>query len=155
MANLNEARIIGNLGQEPELKYTQTGRPVCTLNIATNRVWTDDATKKEQSEVSWHRVVVWGKQAENAAKYLAKGDPVFVGGRMHTRSYEDSEGKMRWVTEVIAQSVQFLKPAPKNRPPHPGDDSSPRTSVRDASSPGASGSFEYIPSNPGDDDIPF
>lgn len=120
MASLNRVDIIGNLGQEPELKYTQTGKPVCTLNVATNREWKDD-TGKVHKEVSWHRVVVWGKQAENASKYLGKGDPVYVSGRMETRKYTDKDNIDRWVTEVVAQSVQFLKPAPSNRPPHPGE----------------------------------
>lgn len=120
MANLNRADIIGNLGSEPELKYTLNGTPVCTLSIATNRKWTDK-NNKEHEEVTWHRVVVWDKQAENVQKFLSKGDPVYVTGRMQTRKYTDDKGNDRYVTEVVAQSVQFLKPKPSNRPPHPAD----------------------------------
>lgn len=149
MPSVNEARIIGNLGNAPDVRHTQAGTAVCTLSIATNRKWKDDAGK-EHEEVSWHRVVVWGKQAENAGKYLAKGDPVYVAGRMQTRSYTDDKGIERWVTEVVAQSVQFLKPAPRSGPPHPAG------AGRDTGGPPpAEWSDSGGPPPAGDDDIPF
>ena len=145
MASLNVVHIIGNLGDAPELKKTQTGRSVCTLSIATNRKWKDDAGK-EQEEVQWNRVVVWGVQAENAARYLKKGSSVFVAGRLATRKYTAEDGIDRWVTEVVAQLVQFLDRAPKNRPPHPAD-----SPAGDSEAPGDWGP----PPDGGEDDIPF
>lgn len=107
MASLNRVMIIGNLGQDPELRYTQNQTAVCTLNIATtdSRVGAD-GQKKDFTE--WHRVVVWSRQAENCAKYLAKGRPVFVEGRLQTRSWEDQNGNKRYTTEIVAQNIQFL-----------------------------------------------
>lgn len=103
---LNKYMIIGNLGQDPELRYTEGGNPVCTLNIATNRVWSDkDGNKKE--DVTWHRVVVWGKQAEACKEFLAKGRQVFVEGRFQSREYE-VEGQKRYSAECVAHSVRFL-----------------------------------------------
>ncbi|SMF80545.1 single-stranded DNA-binding protein [Pseudobacteriovorax antillogorgiicola] len=107
MASINKAIILGNLGQDPDLNYTASGAPVCTLSIATNETRTDAAgNRKEASQ--WHRVIVWNKQAENCAKYLAKGRTVYVEGRIQTRSWQDKHGQKRYSTEVIAQTVQFI-----------------------------------------------
>lgn len=167
MASLNRADIIGNLGDDPDLRTTPAGRSVATMSIATNRRWTttDDKGKEERhEEVSWHRVVVWGRQAEQAAKSLRKGDPVYIEGRMHTRKYTDKDGIDRWTTEVIARMVQFLKPAPAGaRAPHPASGASEPTGTRRTVSRPSSGGDtppddwppDYIPSDPGNDDIPF
>ncbi len=107
MASLNRVMVLGNLGQDPELRYTANQTPVVTLNVATTDVRTDrDGQKQESTE--WHRIVVWGKQAENCAKYLAKGRSVFVEGRLQTRSWDDKTGQKRYTTEIVAQNVQFL-----------------------------------------------
>jgi single-strand DNA-binding protein len=107
MASINKAIILGNLGQDPDLNYTASGTPVCTLSVATNESRTDAAgNRKEASQ--WHRVIVWNKQAENCAKYLAKGRTVYVEGRIQTRSWQDKHGQKRYSTEVIAQTVQFI-----------------------------------------------
>lgn len=107
MASFNRVVIMGNLGQDPELRYTQTQTPVCTLSVATTDYRTGaDGQRQEQTE--WHRIVVWSKQAENCAKYLAKGRTVLVEGRLQTRSWEDKQGQKRYVTEIIAQNVQFV-----------------------------------------------
>lgn len=108
MASLNRVVIMGNLGQDPELRYTQSQTPVCTLSVATTDYRTGaDGQRQEQTE--WHRVVVWSKQAENCAKYLAKGRSVLVEGRLATRSWEDQKtGQKRYVTEIIANNVQFI-----------------------------------------------
>lgn len=108
MASLNRVVIMGNLGQDPELRYTQSQTPVCTLNIATTDYRTG-ADGQRQETTEWHRVVVWSKQAENCAKYLAKGRSVLVEGRLATRSWEDQKtGQKRYVTEIIANNVQFV-----------------------------------------------
>ncbi len=107
MASVNKAIILGNLGQDPELRYTPNGTAVCTLNIATTDV-RNDPNNGRQERTEWHRVVVWNKQAENCAKYLSKGRSVYVEGRIQTRSWEDQNGQKRYSTEVVAQTVQFI-----------------------------------------------
>lgn len=114
MASFNRVTILGNLGQDPELRYTQNQTPVCTLSVATTDYRTGaDGQRQEQTE--WHRVVVWSKQAENCAKYLAKGRSVLVEGRLQTRSWEDKQGQKRYVTEIVAQNVQFVGGGQRDR----------------------------------------
>ena len=107
MASVNKAIILGNLGQDPELRYTPSGAAVCTLNIATTDV-RNDQNNGRQERTEWHRVVVWNKAAENAAKYLAKGRSVYIEGKIQTRSWEDQNGQKKYSTEIVAQTVQFL-----------------------------------------------
>ena len=105
--SVNKAIVIGNLGADPELRYTQTGQAVANFRIATNERWTDkDGAQQERTE--WHKIVVWGRQAENCDKYLSKGRQVYVEGRIQTREWEDRDGNRRWTTEIVAQNVQFL-----------------------------------------------
>lgn len=107
MASVNKAIIIGNLGQDPELRYTASGAAVASLSIATNERWKDkDGNWQDRTE--WHRVSVWGRTAENCGKYLAKGRSVYVEGRIQTRKWEDKEGQTRYTTEIVAQNVTFL-----------------------------------------------
>lgn len=106
MASLNRVLILGNLGQDPELKYTASQTPVVTLNVATTDYRMVDGQRQDQTE--WHRVIVWGKQAENCSKYLAKGRSVLVEGRLQTRSWEDKSGQKRYTTEIVAQNVKFI-----------------------------------------------
>ena len=107
MASINKVMIMGRLGQDPELRYTQSQVPMCTLNVATTEYrTTQDGQRQELTE--WHRVVVWRRQAENCAKYLAKGRGVFVEGRLQTRTWEDQNGQKRYTTEIVANNVQCL-----------------------------------------------
>ena len=106
--SLNKAMIIGNLGRGPELRYTQSGSAVCNLNIATSEKF-KDKSGEWQERTEWHRVTVWGRQAENCEKYLAKGSQVYVEGRIQTREWQDKDGVTKCTTEIIAQTVQFLK----------------------------------------------
>ena len=104
---VNECILIGNLGQDPELRHTSSGTAVATLSVATNRKWKDkDGNPKEDTQ--WHKVVVWANQAESCAEYLKKGRQVYIRGRMQTRDYEDKDGVKRYVTEIVAQEVKFL-----------------------------------------------
>lgn len=149
---LNRAFILGNLGQDPELRYTQNGTAVCTLNVATSEVRLDrDGNRQENTE--WHRIVVWNKQAENCAKYLAKGRSVFVEGRIQTRSWEDKQsGQKRFTTEIVAQNVQFVGGGSR------GDQRSPGGHESNYSSGPASydqGSDLGGPGTPNLDEIPF
>lgn len=104
---LNKVQIIGHLGRDVELRYSQNGSPVASLNIATDESYTDrDGNKVER--VEWHRVTVYGKQAENCANYLHKGSLVYVEGSLQTRKWQDQNGQDRYTTEIKAQRVQFL-----------------------------------------------
>ena len=107
MASVNKVILIGNLGRDPEVKYTQGGTAVANLNIATNEVWTDKAGQK-QERTEWHRVVVWGKQAQVLAEHLGKGKQVYVEGSLQTRSWDDREGNKRYTTEIRAVRVLML-----------------------------------------------
>jgi single-strand DNA-binding protein len=99
--------LIGNLGKDPELRFTTSGRAVARFPIATSEQWTDkDGQKQERTE--WHNIVCWGKQGENCGQYLTKGRPVFIEGSIQTRQYDDKEGNKRYITEIVAQRVQFL-----------------------------------------------
>ena len=102
---LNKAMIYGNLTRDPELKALPSGMNVCTLSIATNRVYKDRDGNKQES-VDYHNVVVFGNQAENSAKYLSKGNGVYVEGRLQTRSWE-KDGQKMYRTEIVADRVQF------------------------------------------------
>ena len=104
--SVNKAIIVGRLGKDPELRFTQGGKSRATFSIATDSVWKDkDGQKQKQTE--WHNVVVWGPQGENCSKYLMKGREVYVEGEIRTRSYE-KDGTKHYVTEIVAQDVKFL-----------------------------------------------
>ena len=104
---VNKVILVGNLGADPDMRYTPSGQGVCELRLATNESWTDKNGQR-QERTEWHRVVVWGKRAEICSKYLSKGRQVYVEGRIQTRSYDDKEGNKRYMTEIIANDVQFL-----------------------------------------------
>src|SRR6476469_4093207 len=96
MASVNKVILIGKLGRDPEMRHTPSGAAVCTHDTATTETWSDNGNKQERTE--WHRVIVWGKQAENCAKYLAKGRAAFIEGRLQTRSWDDKDGQKRYST---------------------------------------------------------
>lgn len=105
--SVNKVIVLGNLGAKPELKHLPSGQAVCEMRIATTETYTDRQEQK-QERTEWHRVVVWGKTAENCAKYLDKGRQVYVEGRLQTRSWDDKEGKKQYMTETVANQVVFL-----------------------------------------------
>ena len=105
---LNKVLIIGNLGADPEIKYTQAGSPVANLSVATSERWKDKNTGEQKEQVEWHRVVIFGRLAESAEQYLKKGSKIFVEGKLQTRDWEDSEGKKRYTTEVVAREMTML-----------------------------------------------
>ena len=114
MAALNKVMILGNVGNELEVRQTQTGRAVANFSVATTDAWGEGDERQERTE--WHQVVVWGKLAETCGQYLTKGRQVLVEGRLQTRSYEDHDGHKRFVTEIVAQQVQFLGGRPEGSP---------------------------------------
>ena len=107
MASVNKVILVGNLGRDPELRYIPSGQAVANFTLATNERWRDkDGNNQERTE--WHRIVVWGKSAENCAQFLQKGRSVYVEGKLQTQEWEDKDGIKRKTTEVVAQTVQFL-----------------------------------------------
>jgi single-strand DNA-binding protein len=104
---VNKAIIIGNLGRDPEVRFTPSGRAVAKFTVATSERWTDQQGQR-QEKTEWHNIVVWGKQAETCGQYLAKGRQVYVEGRITNRSYDDKDGNKRYITEIIARDVRFL-----------------------------------------------
>lgn len=175
---VNKVIIIGNLGQDPELRYTQGGQAVCRLSIATSRKYLNKQSNEMVEETEWHRVTVWGKQAENCNTYLTKGRSVYVEGRLRTSSYE-KDGQTHYSTEIVAEEVKFLGGGSggdrQDRAPRQGggnagggrsggggsrggrqDNAASRRGQGDHGGFGA-GVYDdpYVPSDPGDDDIPF
>src|SRR5512135_2881293 len=107
MGSVNKVILLGNLGRDPELKYTPSGAAVANFTIATNETWKDkDGQKQEHTE--WHRIVVWGKLAEICGEYLHKGRQVYVEGSIRTRTYKDREGNEKSVTEVRADNLVMI-----------------------------------------------
>jgi single-strand DNA-binding protein len=115
MASVNKVILVGNLGRDPEVRYTPGGSAVANFTLATTDRWNDPSgEKKERTE--WHRIVVWGKQAEIAGEYLRKGRQVYVEGSLQTREWTDRDGNKRYTTEVRAQRFQMLGARPGDAP---------------------------------------
>tara|TARA_B110001454_G_scaffold151541_1_gene140932 strand:+ start:6833 stop:7270 length:438 start_codon:yes stop_codon:yes gene_type:complete len=106
-SGINKVILVGNLGQDPEVKFTAGGAAVTTLSIATSESWKDKESGTEQEKTEWHRVVLWRRLAEIAGEYLKKGSKVYIEGQLQTRKWEQ-EGQTRYTTEVIARDMQFL-----------------------------------------------
>ncbi|MCY4488644.1 MAG: single-stranded DNA-binding protein [Deltaproteobacteria bacterium] len=140
--SVNIAIVVGNLGKDPEVRFTQSGRAVANFSIATSESWTgQDGNSQERTE--WHNIVVWGKQAEACGQYLSKGRQVFVQGRIQTRKWTDQNGQDRYTTEIVAQRVQFL-----------GGGGGARAS-QESQDQGFGEPSSSFQSPPIDDDIPF
>ncbi len=109
--NLNKVFLLGNLTRDPELRQTPTGQAVSSFGIATNRFFTDKSGQK-QKQAEFHNIVAWGKQAETVDRFLRKGSPVLIEGRLQTRSWTDPQGAKRWKTEIVAERIQL---GPRNQ----------------------------------------
>ena len=145
MASVNKAIIVGNLGKDPEVRYTQSGQAVASFTVATTETWMGRENGR-QERTDWHNIVVWGKQAETCGQYLAKGRQVYIEGAIRPRSYEDKEGNKRYITEIVAQRVQFL-----------GSRDGGGTRSGQSFDDGPSGGFDDAGAGsvPPDDDVPF
>jgi single-strand DNA-binding protein len=140
--SVNKVILIGNLGKDPEVRYTANGKAVARFPVATSEMWMDaDGNRQERTE--WHNIIVWGKQGESCAQYLAKGRQVFVEGSIRSRSFDDKNGNKRYVTEIVAQRVRFL-----------GGGGGTRVAPEVEAEPAAESSTGGQP-QPFDDDIPF
>lgn len=129
---LNKIQLIGHLGQDPDVRSTQTGKSVANFSVATTERWKDQQGQK-QERTEWHRIVAWGILADNCGKYIGKGSKVYIEGKLQTRKWQDREGNDRWTTETVAQHVVFLDPkgarggngggyGPDDAPPPDDDD---------------------------------
>jgi single-strand DNA-binding protein len=108
MASVNKVIVIGNLGRDPEVRYTPSGSAVCNVSVATTRNWKNKDSGEKTEETEWHRVVFYDRLAEIAGEYLRKGRPVYVEGRLKTRKWQDKEGRDTYTTEIIAEQMQLL-----------------------------------------------
>ena len=108
MGSVNKVMLLGNLGRDPEIRFTPKGTKVANLSIATSRRWKDKESDQLKEATDWHRVVVWGRQADVAEEYLKKGSPVHVEGRLQTRSWTDKDDNKRYSTEVVATRIQLV-----------------------------------------------
>ena len=108
MASVNKVTLIGNLGRDPEVRYTPNGAAVCNVSIATTRNWKDKNSGDKVEETEWHRVVFYDRLAEIAGEYLKKGRSVYVEGRLKTRKWQDKDGKDNYTTEIVAEQMQLL-----------------------------------------------
>ncbi len=149
MASLNKVMLIGNLGRDPEVRYTPDGVPVASFSLATSESWTDkNGARQERTE--WHNIVAWNKLADLAKRFLAKGRPVYVEGRIRSREWDDRDGNKRRTTEIIATQMVLLG----SRPPGTETGTAPQAvqrssqDVEPAPNDGAVGAIT-------DDDIPF
>ena len=107
MGSVNKVILVGNLGRDAEMRFTPGGQPVATLNLATTEVWNDKEGQR-QEKTEWHRVVLWGRQAESLAQYLVKGKQIYVEGRLQTRQWDDKDGNKRYTTEIKADRITLL-----------------------------------------------
>ncbi len=108
MASINKVILIGNLGRDPEVRYTPSGAAVCNVTIATSRNWKDKTSGEKVEETEWHRVVFYDRLAEIAGEYLKKGRSVYVEGRLKTRKWQDKDGVEKYTTEIVADNMQML-----------------------------------------------
>ena len=145
MGSVNKVILVGNLGRDAELRYTPGGAAVATLNLATTEVW-NDKNQQRQEKTEWHRVVLWGKQAESLQEYLTKGKQIYVEGRLQTRQWDDKDGNKRYTTEIKADRITLLG----------GGGGGRGGGGMERSAPSHSGGMDEPPMEPiTDDDIPF
>ena len=150
MSGVNKAILVGNLGADPEVRYTASGTAVTTFNIATNERWTDRSSGEKQERTEWHRIVAWGKLGEICGEYLSKGKQVYIEGRIQTRSWDDRDGNKRYTTEIVAREMVMLGGGPGGRPSDGYSDTNENYNQDRRSGPPSG-----PPGPPDDDDIPF
>ncbi len=140
MSSVNKVILVGRLGADPEVRFTNSGMAVCNFRLATSESWSKEGEKEERTE--WHRIVAFGKLGEICGKWLSKGKQVYIEGRLQTREWEDRDGNRRWTTEIVAREMVMLGSKGDEAPRNDLDDKVPPPQVPD----------ESVSS---DDDIPF
>lgn len=151
--SLNKCMIIGNLGRDPEMRYTPSGQAVTQFTVAVNRNYKDQQGER-QEETEWFRVVAWAQQAEFAAEYLRKGAKVYVEGRIQTRQWEGQDGQKRYTTELVANTIQNLERRPRDDGGFPGGDAGGSQEPRQRPQPAGQRPPAEQP-EPDYDDLPF
>lgn len=152
---VNKVILVGNLGKDPEVSYTQSGTARCRFSLATGDSYTDSSGER-QDKTEWHNIVVWGKQGENVGKYLAKGRQVYIEGKIQTRSWDDQKsGEKRYMTEINAQRVVFLGGKGGGGQGGGGQGGGGGYSQGGGGYEGGGGGFSGGGGYPDDDDIPF
>ena len=159
MAGINKVILVGNLGQNPELRYTPNGVAVCSLRVATSESYTDRASGERITNTEWHNVVLWRGLAETAGKYLKTGSQLYLEGKLKTRQWQDQQGQNRYTTEVVADVMQLLDRAP-GRDDNAPQASAPAAAQTAAGQPATAQPAEPAPASPsaatgGADDLPF
>jgi single-strand DNA-binding protein len=151
--SVNKVILLGNLGKDAETKYTPSGTAVSNFTVATNRRWKDQQTGEWKEETEWHRCVLW--RSENRANYLTKGTPVYIEGRLQTRSWEDKEGQKRYTTEVVCEELILL--SSRGDAGGAGDYAQPVSMPRSAPRPQATAvpAQDDLSQGITDDDVPF
>ena len=123
---VNKIFLIGNVGADPEVRYTQSGTAVANYSLATSERWKDKDTGEKRESTEWHRIVAWGRLGEICGEYLSKGGKVYIEGKLQTRPWEDKEGVKRYTTEIVARDVQMLgggeRPQTSGAGQYPGND---------------------------------
>jgi len=159
MASVNKVILMGNLGRDPETRFTANGAAVCNLRIATTRTWKDKASGERREETEWHSVVLYDRLAEIAGEYLRKGRPVYVEGRLQTRKWQDKEGQDRYTTEIVGMEMQLLGSRDGGGGAGGDDAGSGSAPTRVPSAAGSASAGARKPAGRGlddvDDDIPF
>ena len=150
MASVNKVIIVGNLGKDPEVRYTPNGDSVTNVTIATTDTWKDKGTGEKKEATEWHRVVFFGKLAEIAGQYLKKGRQVYVEGALRTRKWTDKEGHERYTTEIVANEMKMLGSREGMSDAPPRESGGGAAGNRPAAAPQPANSF-----NDFEDDIPF
>jgi len=156
MASVNKVILVGNLGRDPETRYSPDGAAITNVSVATTSQWKDKNTGEKREETEWHRVAFFGRLAEIAGEYLKKGSQVYIEGRLRTRKWQDKDGQDRYTTEIVADVMQMLGSRQGAGSP-PEDDSRPQ---RSATKPAAAKAAKEPAGAAGgvadmDDDIPF
>lgn len=156
MSSLNRVIVMGNLTRDVEVRYIPSGSAVAELGLALNRSWFDTKSKERKEEVTFVDVTVWGTQAENAAKYLAKGRSVLVEGRLHLEQWDDKQsGQKRSKLKVIAENVQFIGGGKADGERQPPGEKQPPMSRPEAERPAQQPAAERPAAGGGDDEVPF
>ena len=156
---INKAILIGNLGNDPDIRYTASGTAIANISLATAESWRDKNSGEQQERTEWHRIVFFGRLAEIVGEYLRKGSQIYVEGRIQTRKWQDKEGNDRYTTEVVANEMQMLggrgqaqaamNPAGQSPAPEARNNAPPPDKPAAAGSGGAAQADDF------DDDIPF
>ena len=150
---VNKVILVGNLGRDPEVRYSPNGQAVANVTIATSESWKDKTSGEKQERTEWHRVVFFGRLAEIAGEYLKKGAQIYVEGRLQTRKWQDKDGNDRYTTEIVANDMQML--GSRGGAGMPSDTAMEPTGASPSASSGARSGAKATAGADFDDDIPF